>query len=290
MARGPRRTTDPARSLALLWRTGEQVGHRGKPGLSVDRIVDAATGISDREGLDALSMRKVAESLGVGTMSLYTYVPGKSDLVNVMLDSVHSGLAAPGPRVRGWRARLHATAHGIWDLYRRHTWILEAARGRPVLGPHLMAKYERELRELEGLGLTAVEMDSVVGLVNGYVEGAVARAVAGEEVERRTGITDEQWWRAHAPVLSRIVDVDRFPTAARVGAAAGAAHGSAYDPMHGFEFGLARVLDGIDVLVRSRAGEGERGEPCEAALPVLGGAGSERPAEPGGDRAQSLEG
>ena len=289
MTGSPRRAADPARSLALLWRTGEQVNSRGKPGLSIDRIVDAAVGIADHEGLEALSMRKVAMKLGVGTMSLYTYVPGKSELVDVMLDSVHGGLEAPEPHVRGWRARLHTTAHRTWDLYRHHAWILEVTRGRPVLGPNLVAKYERELRELEGIGLNEIEMDSVVGLINGYVEGAVARAVAGEETERRTGITDEQWWRAHAPVLSRIADVELFPTAARVGAIAGAAHGSAYDPLHGFEFGLARVLDGIDVLVRSRAKEEERGGPVEPVPPARGDEGSERPAEPGGDRARCPE-
>ncbi|MGW5879076.1 TetR/AcrR family transcriptional regulator [Nocardiopsis terrae] len=267
MTGSARRAADPARSLALLWRTREQVSSRGKPGLSVDRIVDAAVEIADHGGLGALSMRKVALRLDVGTMSLYTYVPGKRELIDVMLDSVHGDLQAPGPDVRGWRARLHATAHGIWNLYRRHAWILEVVRARPVLGPNLLAKYERELREVEGVGLNELEMDSVVGLINGYVEGAVARAVAGDEIERRTGITDEQWWRAHAPVLSRIADVELFPTAARVGAIAGAAYGSAYDPVHGFEFGLVRVLDGIDVLVRSRAEGGERGEPVEPAPP-----------------------
>lgn len=86
---------DPARSLALLWRTSERTSRKGKPDLSVDRIVRAGIEIADAEGLAALSMRRVAERLGVGTMSLYTYVPGKAELLDVMLDTVYGETARP---------------------------------------------------------------------------------------------------------------------------------------------------------------------------------------------------
>lgn len=85
--------TDPTRSLALLWRTSERTGRRGKHDLSVGRIVHAAIELADAEGVAALSMRRVAERLGVGTMSLYTYVPGKRELLDVMVDTVHGELA-----------------------------------------------------------------------------------------------------------------------------------------------------------------------------------------------------
>ena len=69
-------------------------------------------------------------------------------------------------------------------------------------------------------------------------------------------MTDEQWWTANAPLLACILDEDAYPTAARVGTAAGAAHGGAYSPDHAWEFGLERVLDGLGALIeqRSRAG------------------------------------
>jgi AcrR family transcriptional regulator len=241
---------DPARSLALLWRTPERPGRKG---LSVDRIVRAAIEVADAEGLAALSMRRVADRLGVGTMSLYTYVPGKAELIDVMLDTVYGELPAPGEVAGGWRAELELLARANWALYRRHPWMLHVAVSRPVLGPNAMAKYELELRAVDGIGLTEVEMDSVVSLVAGHVEGAARRAVEAAAAEQRTGMTDQQWWSAHAPLLSQLVDRDRFPTAARVGTAAGEAHGAAYDPDHAFEFGLQRVLDGIEVLVRTRA-------------------------------------
>jgi hypothetical protein len=105
---------------------------------------------------------------------------------------------------------------------------------------------------VDGIGLSDVEMDSVVSLVAGHVEGAARRSVEIADAQRLTGLTDEQWWAARAPLLAEHVDAGRYPTASRVGTAAGQAHGSAYDAGHAFEFGLQRVLDGIEVLVRSR--------------------------------------
>jgi AcrR family transcriptional regulator len=78
----------PARSVAVLWRTQERTSRKGKPALSVDRIARAGIELADTAGIGALSMRRVADALGVGTMSLYTYVPGKSELLDVMIDTV----------------------------------------------------------------------------------------------------------------------------------------------------------------------------------------------------------
>jgi AcrR family transcriptional regulator len=242
---------DPARSLALLWRTRERTSRKGKPDLSVDLIVRTAIEIADSAGLAATSMRRVAERLGVGTMSLYTYVPGKAELLDVMVDAVYGELE-PTDEAAGWRARLETIARQNLALYQRHPWLLQVAASRPVLGPHAIAKYDHELRAIDGIGLTDVEMDSVLTLVSGYVHGAARGAVEAAAAEQSTGITDEQWWYAHAPFLERIMDRRRYPTAARVGTAAGEAHNAAYDPDHAFEFGLQRVLDGIEVLVSSR--------------------------------------
>ncbi|HEU5108618.1 MAG TPA: TetR/AcrR family transcriptional regulator [Micromonosporaceae bacterium] len=243
---------DPARSLALLWRTRERASRKGKPELSVELIVRAAIEVADSAGLAALSMRRVAERLGVGTMSLYTYVPGKAELLDVMVDTVYGEIAAPAPGPAGWRARLEHVARANLALYQRHPWLLQVATSRPVLGPNAIAKYDNELRAIDGIGLTDVEMDSVLTLISGYVHGAARGAAEAAAAEQHTGQTDEQWWYAHAPFLERILDPGRYPTAARVGAAAGEHHQAAYDAEHAFEFGLARVLDGIEVLINSR--------------------------------------
>lgn len=244
---------DPARSLALLWRTSERVSRKGKPDLSVDRIVRAAIEVADTEGLQALSMRRVAERLGVGTMSLYTYVPGKPELLDVMLDTVYGETARPEDVPGGWRARLELIARENWALYQRHPWLLQVATSRPVLGPNVTAKYDYELRAIDGIGLTDVEMDSVITLITGFVHGTARGAVEAAQAESQTGMSDEQWWAAHAPFFSLIADPNRFPTAARVGQAAGEALGAAYSADHAFEFGLQRVLDGIQALIDTRS-------------------------------------
>ncbi|MFC7546662.1 TetR/AcrR family transcriptional regulator [Plantactinospora sp. GCM10030261] len=258
-------TGDPARSLALLWRTRERVSRRGRPDLSVERIVRAAIEVADADGLAALSMRRVAEKLGVGTMSLYTYVPGKGELLDVMLDTVSAETLDPDPDTEpadpgDWRTRLDRIARRNWALYLRHPWLLQvAAASRPPLGPNTIAKYERELRAVDGIGLTDLEMDAVVTLVTGYVHGAVRGAVEAAQAAASTGLTDEQWWHAHAPYLEKVLDPRRYPLAARVGSAAGQEYRAAGDPARAFEFGLARILDGIEVLVRGRPAPDEGG-------------------------------
>jgi AcrR family transcriptional regulator len=243
---------DPARSLALLWRTRERVSRKGRPDLSVEVIVRSAIAIADASGLGALSMRRVAERLGVGTMSLYTYVPGKAELLDVMLDTVYGERPMPEDAPGGWRGWLELIARQNLGLYQRHPWLLQVATSRPVLGPNTIARYDYELRAIDGIGLSDVEMDSVLTLISGYVHGAARGAAEAAAAEHDTGMSDQQWWYAHAPFLERILDPGRYPTAARVGSAAGEAHQSAYNPEHAFEFGLQRVLDGIEVLVESR--------------------------------------
>ena len=84
------------------------------------------------------------------------------------------------------------------------------------------------------------------------VEGAARRALESAHAERRTGVSDQSWWETRAPILERLLDPDRFPIAVRVGAAAGDEHNAAYAPEHTFEFGLQRILDGVEALIRSR--------------------------------------
>lgn len=240
---------DPARSLALLWRTGD--GARGRSDLSVDRIVAVAVELADGAGLAALSMRRVADRLGVGTMSLYTYVPGKAELIDVMLDTVYGETARPEEPTEHWRGRLTGIARENFALYRRHPWMLQVATGRAVLGPGAIAKYDFELRAFDGLGLPDVETDALLTLVLGHAEAAARRSVEMAETERRSGMSDEQWWQANAALLGGLLDPDRYPVAARVGSAAGQRHGAAYGPEHHFEFGLARILDGIEALISS---------------------------------------
>ncbi|MEJ2852285.1 TetR/AcrR family transcriptional regulator, partial [Saccharothrix sp. CCNWLW140] len=203
--------SDPARALAVLWRTGVP-----RKGLGLDRIVAAAVELADAEGLAAVSMRRVADKLGVGTMSLYTHVPGKAELVDVMVDTVSAETGredVPG----GWRARLAHVARENWALCLRHPWLLEVSGHRAVLGPGVAAKYDFELRAVDGIGLTDVEMDAVLTLVLGHVRAAARLAVEAARVERSTGLTDEQWWAGARPVLFSVFSPPPFPPPSPIG-------------------------------------------------------------------------
>lgn len=242
---------DPAKTIALLWRVRRPPKRGPRHSLTSDQIVAAAIAIADADGdLAALSMRRVAESLGVGTMSLYTYVANRSELIEAMLDAAYGEAVAELADPPGdWRAGLRRIAAVDWAMYLRHPWMLQVFTGRPPLGPNAIAKYDRELRVLDGIGLGDVEMDSALTLVHTHVEGVARRKVEAARAGRRTGVTDGQWWEAAAPALAEVYEPGRFPVADRVGQAAGQAHQAAYDVEHEYAFGLDRLIAGIAALI-----------------------------------------
>lgn len=242
---------DPARTLGLLWRVNEKVS---RSGLTIDAIVDAAIVIADSESLDAVSMRRIADRLGAGTMSLYTHVPGRDDLVDLMIDRALKGLYATVDEPRssgGWRDGLLFVAERNWHLLRRHRWMLDAQGGRAVLGPNVSDKYEAELRVLDGIGLTDVQMDSVLTLVLNHVAGSARALAQVDRVREHSGMTDQQWWDATAPVLESVMTPERYSVSSRVGTAAATHYDAASDPVHEYEFGVERILDGVAALIES---------------------------------------
>ena len=250
---------DPARSLPLLWRDQKRPTRGPRPGLSVGQIVAAAIELADAEGLEALSMRRVAERLGVGTMSLYTYVPGKAELLDVMLDTVLAEEARPDEAAGGWRAGLERRAREDWALYHRHPWILQITPSRSLLGPNETDLFEATMRVVEGIGLSGTEMVLVTSLIAEYTRGAAQTAVGAAQAERRTGVSDEEWWKAREPLFDKYFDPARYPTLTRV-AQSGAFEQPASDDQYtvavarkSFEFGLLRVLDGIEAFINARS-------------------------------------
>ena len=239
---------DPRRSIELLWGITPPSRRGPRPKFTVAGIVAVAVALADAEGLAAVSMRRVAEQLGVTAMSLYTYVPSKAELLDVMVDAVCAEAVRESYAGSGWRERLSEVAKSNWELYRRHPWLLQVATNRPVLGPNVIAKYDFELRAFEGTGVSDLDTDLLLGLVLNYVVGAVRAAVQADQVEQLTGMTDDEWWCSYAPLLGEVLDPCRFPTAARVGRAAGEEYGTG-DPVRAYEYGLERVLDGISLQV-----------------------------------------
>ena len=123
---------------------------------------------------------------------------------------------------------------------------------RPPLGPNVLARVERTLRAVDDMGLSEMEMDQVTSLVGDYVRGAVRAALEAREIEQQTGMTDEQWWALNEELLEGLVEPTRYPTTVRVGEAYKAAKENGPDHVRSFEFGLQRVLDGIEVFIDRR--------------------------------------
>jgi AcrR family transcriptional regulator len=250
---------DPQRSMDLLWGTAKPPTRGPKPGLTTARIVRAAIELADADGLPALSMRRVAERLGVGAMSLYTYIPGKAELLDLMLDTVLAEEALPDAATGDWRARLELYARESWALYHRHPWILHVSGVRAILGPNELALYEASLASVVGLGLRGREMVAVVSLVGGYVRGAAQVAIEAASAAQQTGVTDDEWWAAREPLLTKYFDPARYPTAVAVqvdGAFDQSSSDLGYNlqnALDDFEFGLQRVLDGIAAYIKERA-------------------------------------
>ncbi|MFB4290069.1 TetR/AcrR family transcriptional regulator [Nonomuraea sp. ATR24] len=230
---------DPDRGVELLWDEGPGAG------LSLGRIVRAAVEVADAEGLAGLSMRKVAERLGFTTMSLYRHVPGRAHLVDLMRDAVMAGL--PAPEGEGWRARLESCARQGWELRRRHPWLAEIRGSRHVPGPNAVAYYEAMLSTVAGTGLTPAEMIAAVGLVGRFVDAEALVLAETAHAERSSGVSEEEWWGSRDTLFARL---DRYPTLTRLWEEGGYDH-----PEDPFEFGLARLLDGIELLITARRDE-----------------------------------
>lgn len=241
---------DPARTLALLWRDPEAVPRRGpRRTLSLDTLVVAAIGLADEEGLAAVTIRRTAQRLGVGAMSLYTYVADHDELLDLMIDGVYATMDRTDTTGRPWRERLTAVAEENWALYRRHPWAAGVATLRPPLGPGQMAKYEHELAAFDDCRLDAVTVDDCLTQVLILARACARDAGDARAIRAASGADDEQWWATAGPVLARVMDPERYPRAARIGTAAGTARGSAHDPAYAFRFGLGRLLDGLARLM-----------------------------------------
>jgi AcrR family transcriptional regulator len=241
--------------LDLLWgRRGR--GQRGpKPGLSIDAIVAAAVRLADAEGLEAVSMARVAEQLGFTTMSLYRHVSSKEELLQLMWNASAQGAEDVVLDGDGWRARLRTWATIQREMIDRHPWITQMPMAAPPMAPNSLTFVERGLEAMDGSGLADADKLRVIGLISSYTLSearmahdaaraarAAAAAAGGDQVPAWTfeallrEVTDEQTYpRLHGLAWSE-----------RVGGSP-----SGFDEQEEFQFGLDRILDGVEVLIRA---------------------------------------
>lgn len=236
------------RVLQLLWRRqlGSPRGSRGpRQKVSIDQIVESGIELADAEGLAAVSVRKVAQSVGLSAMSLYTYVPDRGALIGLMVDEAIA--RSPLPSWDGSvRERLRTLSDQLWDEYHRHPWLLDAQSHRPWIGPGVSARYEAELLAIEGSGLDDISMDHTIGVIETHASGAARRHLESLRAIENSGQSDLEWWEASAPVLEQVMPADAYPVAGRVGTAVGTEHQAVTSIRAAYEFGLQMILDGID--------------------------------------------
>nr|WP_090279308.1 TetR/AcrR family transcriptional regulator [Mycolicibacterium komanii]CRL75175.1 TetR family transcriptional regulator [Mycolicibacterium komanii] len=219
------------RALDLLWREPREP-ERSR-GLSRERIVRAAIELADAEGLDALSMARLAERLGCGTMSLYRHVANKDELVIFM-----SAAAVGRPPVivnpTDWAEALTDWANGLWEVYHRHPWVLKAVSQGPPADPGQLAWLDAGLAALARTGLAEREKLAAVMAMLHFVRGAAA-------VDIEAGRTD---WADYPALLRRLIDPQRFPALAAA-LQDGVFDHADNDSYADFRSGLAQLLDGI---------------------------------------------
>ncbi|MEJ8635718.1 TetR/AcrR family transcriptional regulator [Streptomyces sp. MS2.AVA.5] len=237
---------DISRTLELLWGTGDRPSRGPKPGLTLDRIVTTAVEIADAEGLAAVSMRRLSTELGTGTMTLYRYVPGKAELLDLMLDRVGGQPPATKEPEADWRAAIDALARGYLTLYREHPWLLKVNQARTVLGPSALRGLEHALTGLQDMGLTDPELISVIIATQSFVMGIARMEIETIEAAKATGRSDEDFWEGQRPFLERAMASGEYPRMA------GLAEDTFSRDFDHFAFGLRRLVDGLEVLVRDR--------------------------------------
>jgi AcrR family transcriptional regulator len=237
---------DQADTIALLWGPRPQPTRGPKPALSLQRIAQAALQVADADGLATVSMQRVAGELGVTKMALYRYVPGKAELIALMVDTA----AGQPPRLDrgadGWRAQLGHWARRLLELLQRHPWLLDATIGPRIMGPNELGWLEQAVAALDGTGLDGGEQIDAVVVILGHVRTIAQQSRTPtdppqDHPEQQLGTMIAELLATHG---------DRYP-ALTAALASASSHSS---PDQALDFGLDRIFDGLSVLIAQRAG------------------------------------
>ncbi|MDE3723629.1 TetR/AcrR family transcriptional regulator [Nocardiopsis sp. N85] len=256
------------RDVELLWGLDSPPARRGpKPKLSREAVVHKAIEIADAEGIEAVSMQRVAKELGYTTMSLYRHVDSKEDMLVLMLDTAMDGVP-PGPREDGdWRAGLEEWCHGAGRMYRAHPWSVLVSLSGPPSGPNGLRWMEAGLRELVASGLDVGEALQMLMLLSAVLRETIRIEADMLRAAQATGGTVFEIERDYGHGLRRVVTAEAFPTIARMleesvleeepGPGTPDRPGG---PAEELDFGIRRVLDGIEAHVRAKDAAGGPGE------------------------------
>jgi AcrR family transcriptional regulator len=237
--------------IDLLWRGHPDARVRGARGprarRSTGEVVGSAIVLADAEGLDAVTIRAVAESLSMSPMSVYTHVNSRDDLLVLMADAAHAGASLPRFGRTSWPTRVRRVAEANLALFRAHPWLLHLNDDRVALGPGTIAKYDHELHAFDGTGLSDLDRDAALTFVIGFARSNAAASIRTNQPGNFADV-----WQESAGPLGRYVG-DSYPLAQRVGRAAGEHMAAPYSAAHAWEFGIQRVIAGLSALIDTRA-------------------------------------
>jgi AcrR family transcriptional regulator len=241
VARAIERTGEDAEPL--IWFRDEPASR--KPAHTRADIARAALEIADSQGFDAVSMRRVAERLGAGTMTLYHYVRNKGELIALMTDAVMAEVVVPeGELADDWRTALTQIANRSHDAFKAHHWVFQRMGEDGVPGPHGMLHFEQSLQAVTGLGLSREQTFEVIGQVDDYVFGYSLREVQ-EAAEQEHG-----WSPAVQDFFKRELATGQYPLISEF---FGTDFEDAFEEAMEFigdegrfHRGLKRLLDGIE--------------------------------------------
>ena len=241
-------TEQGRRILELLWEPPAAAPSRGpKPKIGLEDVIATGVTIADADGLANLSMRKVATRLGVGAMSLYTYVPGRDELLELMVNLVHAELVLP-PADLPWRTSVEQQVGERWRMYERHPWLLDLNTARMPIGPHVLDADEALYAAVYRAGLRGTDVVSTTNLIVWQLLGAARSQIIESDQARRTGTSAEAYWDSRASFWQTYFDYQRYPTMAAVWEAGGFDDDQAY----AFDRLLAQLLDGLEASLDRR--------------------------------------
>jgi len=230
--------------IELLWDPPSPSSRGPQQRLSLDKVVDAAMDLALAEGVDGLSMRTLSARLGVGTMTLYTYVPGRDELFELMIDRAWASRQKADPALP-WRAQVEFHAHQAWEMYAASPWLIRSNLWRMPLGPHVLDIQEDLYRAVRLTGLPPDDIVRVTGLVESHVFGVARSRITDTRVSAKTGVSADEYWESRISFWGTYYTPERFPTMTWIWERQG------FDLPAGddLEFGLERLLDGVELLV-----------------------------------------
>jgi AcrR family transcriptional regulator len=210
-----------------------------------------AVRVADREGIEAVSMRRIAAELGGGAASLYRYIKKKDGLLDLMVDTVIAEQKLPRTS-KNWRKDLRNIAYGSRSMTLRHPWMIELPAFRSSFGPDSLRWLEFSLKVIDKLGLNIDEMLVMAHTLFAFVRGYAAGEIAEREAQKNSPLSQDEWIATRGHYTSAIVESGEFPMFYRVVRDAKAPH----DPRmaeKGFVQGLDHILDGFAVHIASRS-------------------------------------